>query len=69
MNNIISTNLKYIADVSMSNNYKRQALSVTLEDKEDFERRLLYFHKYKKVVRLNMIAPKTNTMTRMVVCK
>ena len=60
MNNKISTNLKYIVGCFYGQIItKDKRLSVTLEDKEDFERTILYFHKYKKVVRLNMIAPKT----------
>ncbi len=61
MNSKISTNLKYIVGCFYGQIITQdRSLSVTLEDKEDFERTMLYFHKYKKVVRLNMIAPKTN---------
>tara|TARA_R110002096_G_scaffold390091_2_gene584519 strand:- start:3556 stop:4296 length:741 start_codon:yes stop_codon:yes gene_type:complete len=61
MSNKISTNLKYIVGCFYGQIITRDKhLSVTLEDKEDFERTVLYFHKYKKVVRLNMLAPKTN---------
>ena len=61
MDNKISTNLKYIVGCFYGQIITRdKRLSVTLEDKEDFERTILYFHKYKKVVRLNMLAPKTN---------
>jgi hypothetical protein len=61
MNNKISTNLKYIVGCFYGQIITHdRRLSVTLEDKEDFERTILYFDKYKKVVRLNMIAPKTN---------
>lgn len=61
MNNKISTNLKYIVGCFYGQIITRDKnLSVSLEDKEDFERTILYFHKYKKVVRLNMLAPKTN---------
>lgn len=57
----ISTNLKYIVGCCYGQIITHdQNLCVSLEDKEDFERTILYFHKYKKVVRLNMIAPKTN---------
>lgn len=60
MNNKISTNLKYIVGCFYGQIIKRDVtLCVTLEDKEDFERTILYFNKYKKVVRLNMLAPKT----------
>lgn len=60
MNSKISTNLKYIVGCFYGQIITQdRSLSVTLEDKEDFERTILYFHKYKKVVRLNMIAPKT----------
>lgn len=61
MNGKISTNLKYIVGCFYGQIITQdRSLSVTLEDKEDFERTILYFDKYKKVVRLNMIAPKTN---------
>lgn len=61
MNNKISTNLKYIVGCFYGQIITHdKSLSVTLEDKEDFERTILYFNKYKKVIRLNMISPKTN---------
>lgn len=61
MNNKISTNLKYIVGCFYGQIITHdKSLSVSLEDKEDFERTILYFDKYKKVVRLNMFAPKTN---------
>lgn len=61
MSNTISTNLKYIVGCFYGQIITRdRSLCVTLEDKEDFERTMLYFDKYKKVVRLNMLAPKTN---------
>tara|TARA_R100000655_G_scaffold53707_1_gene91663 strand:- start:777 stop:1517 length:741 start_codon:yes stop_codon:yes gene_type:complete len=61
MNKKISTNLKYIVGCFYGQIITHdKSLCVSLEDKEDFERTILYFHKYKKVVRLNMIAPKTN---------
>ena len=61
MSSNISTNLKYVVGCFYGQIITRdKSLSVSLEDKEDFERTILYFDKYKKVVRLNMIAPKTN---------
>lgn len=64
MNSKISTNLKYIVGCCYGQiiTHNRR-LMVTLEDKEDFERSIIYFDLYKKVVRLNMIAPKTNYYT------
>lgn len=35
-------------------------LSVSLEDKEDFERTILYYKKFGSVIRLNHLAPKTS---------
>ena len=60
MNNKISTNLKLcvgscfgiIIDKDLS-------LSLNLEEKEDYERTIKHFIKFKKIVRLNMIATKT----------
>lgn len=64
MDNKISTNLKYIVGCSYGQIITHDtSLMVTLEDKEDFERSILYFDKYKKVIRLNMFAPKTNYYT------
>jgi hypothetical protein len=37
-----------------------KTLVISLEDKEDFERTILAYHKYGAVVRLNKYAPKTN---------
>ncbi len=60
MNNKISTNLKYIVGCTFGQIITHnKLLQVTLEDKEDFERTIRYFDVYKKVVRLNMFAPKT----------
>jgi hypothetical protein len=57
----ISTNLKYIVGCFWGQIIDHSSyLKVTLEDKEDFERSILYFHRFGKVVRLNMYAPKTN---------
>jgi hypothetical protein len=54
MTNNISYNLKYIEGAVFGQIITRDAsLSVSLEDKEDFERSILYFHKYKSIVRLN----------------
>lgn len=64
MNSKISTNLKYIVGCCYGQIITHDAsVSVSMEDKEDFERTILYFNKFKKVVRLNMIAPKTNYYT------
>ena len=60
MNNKISTNLKLCTGgffgVIID---KDKSLYLTLEEKEDYERTIKYFIKFKKVVRLNMIAIKT----------
>jgi hypothetical protein len=57
----ISTNLKYIVGCFWGQIIdKRKDLEITLEDKEDYERTIKYFHTFRKVVRLNWIAPKTN---------
>lgn len=60
MNAEISTNLKYIVGCFWGQIIDHSPeLTITLEDKEDYERTIKYFDKFKKVVRLNMFAPKT----------
>jgi hypothetical protein len=56
----ISHNLRYIVACLygfISN--KDNSLKVVLEDKEDYERSIRYFDKYKKLIRFNNFAPKT----------
>jgi len=56
----VSTNLKYIVGCFWGQVIdKHKSLEITLEDKEDYERTIKYFNRFKKVVRLNMYAPKT----------
>jgi hypothetical protein len=57
----VSTNLKYIVGCFWGQIIdKNPDLSITLEDKEDYERTIKYFDTFGKLVRLNWIAPKTN---------
>lgn len=57
----VSTDLKYIVGCFWGQIVDHSVdLTISLEDKEDFERTLLYYDKYKSVVRLNYFAPKTN---------
>lgn len=61
MKDSVSDNLKYIVGCFWGYIVdKSPELAITLEDKEDFERTLLFYHKFNAVVRLNMYAPKTN---------
>lgn len=61
MANNVSTNLKYIEGAVFGQIITHdKSLSVTLEDKEDFERTILYFDKYKKIIRFNGFAMKSN---------
>lgn len=56
----ISTNLKYIVGCFWGQIIDHSPdLTITLEDKEDYERTIKYFHKFRAVVRMNMFAPKT----------
>ena len=60
----ISTNLRYIAaGIFGFISNKDNSLKVVLEDKEDFERSIKYFDKYKKIIRFNNFAPKTACYT------
>lgn len=60
MSNRPSTNLKYIVGCAWGCiNDRDPALSVTLDDKEDFERSLKYYLADGGVLRLNWVAPKT----------
>jgi hypothetical protein len=64
MNNNISYNLKYVEGAVFGQIITHDKnLSVTLEDKEDFERSILYFHKYKCIVRLNGFSMETKFYT------
>tara|TARA_R110002167_G_scaffold117249_2_gene293059 strand:+ start:1296 stop:2042 length:747 start_codon:yes stop_codon:yes gene_type:complete len=64
MNNKISTNLKLIVGSCFGLIIdKDKSLSLTLEEKEDYERTIKHFLKFGKVVRLNMIATKTTYYT------
>lgn len=56
MKNNISYNLKFISGAVYGQIITRDpTLLVALEEKEDYERTILYFHKYKAVVRFNGI--------------
>lgn len=56
-----TTELKYIVGCFWGCIIKHdKALEVELEDKEDFERSIKYFIKFKKVIRINSICVKTN---------
>lgn len=60
MRNNCSTDLKYIVGCFWGCiNSHDLDLTVELEDKEDFERTIKYYKKFKSVVRLNNYAPKT----------
>ena len=60
MNNQISTNLKLCVGSCFGVIIdKDKSLSLKLEEKEDYERTIKHFLKFKKIVRLNMIATKT----------
>lgn len=64
MKDTISTNLKYIIGCFWGQIItKDKSLSVSLEDKEDFERTIIYFDKFKSVVRFNGYAPVSNFYT------
>ena len=64
MNNKISTNLKLCVGSFFGIIIdKDKSLYLGLEEKEDYERTIKYFIKFKKVVRLNMIATKTTYYT------
>lgn len=61
MNLSSSMNLKYIVGCFWGYIIdKRPTLTITLEDKEDFERTILYYQEFGTVARLNRFAPKTN---------
>jgi hypothetical protein len=56
----ISTNLKYIVGCFWGQIIDKDiSLLIELEDKEDFERTIKYYDKFRKVVRLDMFSPKT----------
>jgi len=60
MNDKISTNLKLCVGSCFGIIIdKDKSLYLKLEEKEDYERTIKYFLKFKKVVRLNMVATKT----------
>jgi len=64
MNGKISTNLKFCVGACFGiiidhDNF----LSLTLEEKEDYERTIKYYIKFGKVVRLNMVATQTTYYT------
>lgn len=60
----ISFNLKYLVGCFWGCEISHDpALQVTLEDKEDFERTLLYYCAFGSSPRLNWVAPKTNYYT------
>lgn len=64
MTNNISYNLKYIEGAVFGQIITRDnRLSVSLEDKEDFERTILYFHLYKSIVRFNGFSMETKFYT------
>lgn len=61
MSHKVSNDLKYIVGCTWGYIVDHsKELTITLEDKEDYERTLLYYDKFKSVVRLNFYAPKTN---------
>ena len=64
MGELTTTNLRYIVGCAFGIIANHDPdLDVVLEDKEDFERTIKYYHRFGTVVRLNYIAPKTNYYT------
>lgn len=64
MSNNVSYNLKYIEGAVFGQIITHdKSLSVSLEDKEDFERSIIYFNKYKCLVRFNGFAMETKFYT------
>lgn len=61
MKKTVDTKLRYINGTFWGIiNSSDPFFNVSIDDKEDFERTILYYHRYKKVIRLNWVGSKTN---------